>query len=178
MSSKNLDIERINSIWKDLELKARKDLAREGVDDSAQKLIRFIEMRYLGQNWELEVEVPNVEFTPEIVEETRKKFGYNIEGEMFEFVNFKLVAIGQKYDVELPELPVGEMAGPYTFGRVYFERTGQFEKCAFYLRQSLYPGNSIEGPAVIEEENSTTLVPPESRADIDKFGNIIITLEE
>jgi len=186
MYSKDIDIERINSVWRDLELKARQDLSREGVDESARQLIRSIEMRYFGQNWELDVEVPNAEFTPEIVEKTRRKFdalhkkrfGYNIEGEMFEFVNFRLVAIGKKYEFKLRELPPGEMKGPHTFGRVYFEKTGQFEKCPFYLRQSLHPGNSFEGPAIIEEKNSTTLVPPESRVDIDKFGNIMITLEE
>jgi N-methylhydantoinase A/oxoprolinase/acetone carboxylase beta subunit len=57
---------------------------------------------------------------------------------------------------------------------VYFAAAGGFAQAEIYNRYLLQPGSVVDGPAVIEERDSTTLVPPGSTATVDRFRNLIL----
>jgi N-methylhydantoinase A len=60
---------------------------------------------------------------------------------------------------------------------VYFPETG-FAPCAVYNRYSLKPGMVVEGPAVVEERESTTVIGPRARGTVDRYLNLVIDLDE
>jgi N-methylhydantoinase A len=60
---------------------------------------------------------------------------------------------------------------------VYFKAFNDFHDTDIYDRQKLTPGNKIDGPAIIESFDTTVIVLPDDAANIDAFGNIIITIE-
>ena len=60
---------------------------------------------------------------------------------------------------------------------VYFPETGGVIDCPVYDRYKLFKGSIIEGPAVIEERESTTLVLPGDRAHVDDYCNLIIAIQ-
>ncbi|MCL5960499.1 MAG: hypothetical protein M1358_14530, partial [Chloroflexi bacterium] len=86
-----------NAIYEKLEQGAREDFLAEGFD-KPPLIRRTVEMRYLGQNWELEVEMPGGRIDERAIEEARElfdrehesHFGWHISGEKFELVNFKI----------------------------------------------------------------------------------------
>ena len=183
MPSTNLNLDKINEIYESLEERAREDFLKEGFE-KPQMIERTVEMRYLGQNWELEVEMPAGRIDDRATQrasesfdrEHAKHFGWHISGEKFEFVNFKIVAIGQKIEVKLPEMGDGKPAKPLKVGSVYFREKEGFVECPVYSRDDLNPGTRFEGPMLIDEVSSTTLVPPASEVEVDRFGNLIIEI--
>ncbi|NIQ39442.1 MAG: hydantoinase/oxoprolinase family protein [Proteobacteria bacterium] len=183
MPSTNLKLERINTIYKDLEERAREDFLKEGFD-KPPAIQRTVEMRYLGQNWELEVEMPGGRIDDQAVQAARESFdrehathfGWHISGEKFEFVNFKIVAIGQKIEVKLPEIGNDRAGKPLKVASVYFKEKDGFVECPVYSRDDLNPGTKLDGPVLIDEVSSTTLVPPDSKVEIDGYGNVVIEI--
>jgi N-methylhydantoinase A len=183
MPSTNLKLDRINTIYETLEERAREDFLKEGFEKPPM-IRRTVEMRYLGQNWELEVEMPFGKINEQAVQlasdsfekEHAKHFGWHISGERFELVNFKVVAIGQNAEVKLPETEHGRTGEPLKVTSVYFEEKEGHMECPVYWRDDLRAGSKLEGPVLIGEISSTTLVPPGSLTEIDGFGNIIIEI--
>jgi len=183
MPSTNLKLDRINRIYETLEGKAREDFLKEGFE-KPPLIQRTAEMRYLGQNWELEVGMPGEPIDAQAVQAARdsfdkehaKHFGWHISGEKFEFVNFKVVAVGQKIEVELPKIGTSHSGKPLKVTHVYFkEREGRVE-CPVYWRDELNAESKLEGPMLIGEISSTILVPPACQVEIDRFGNVIIEI--
>jgi len=183
MPSTNLDFGRINEIYESLEERAQNDFLKEGFEEEPM-INRTVEMRYLGQNWELEVAIPGGKIDEKVVQtaqesfdqEHTKHFGWNLSGEKFEFVNFKVVAIATKIEIELPEMANGRPGKPKKVHPAYFREKGGFIECPVYSREDLNAGTQLEGPLLINEVSSTTLVPPGSMVEIDRFGNIIIEI--
>jgi N-methylhydantoinase A len=183
MPSKNLNLGRINEIYERLEARAREDFLKEGFQRPPE-IQRAVEMRYLGQNWELQVEMPTEKIDDGAVQRARdafdrehaKHFGWHISGEKFEFVNFKIVAIGQKIEVKLPEIRNGRAGKPRKVASVYFKEKEGFVDSPVYNRDDLNPGTRLSGPVLIGEVSSTTLAPPESGVEVDRFGNMIIEI--
>jgi N-methylhydantoinase A len=60
---------------------------------------------------------------------------------------------------------------------VVFPEAGGALDCAVYDRARLCAGNVIAGPAIVEQMDTTTLLPPGSRAEVDRLGNLLVTLE-
>ena len=57
---------------------------------------------------------------------------------------------------------------------VYFAEAGGFVDCPSYDRYRLPAGGVIEGPAIVEEMDSTTVIHPGFRAEVDRYGNLLI----
>ena len=57
---------------------------------------------------------------------------------------------------------------------VYFAETGGRKDCPIYDRYALQSGNEIQGPAIMEEVDSTTVVHPGYRVDVDRYGNLFL----
>ena len=100
------------------------------------------------------------------------------EGEAIEIVNFKVTGIGR---IAKPRLePMAEGTGrkpdPIETRQAFFDaasaKAGRGEATPVYRRRQLEPGMQLAGPAVIEEQTSTTVLVPGQTATIDRFGNI------
>ncbi len=88
-------------------------------------------------------------------------------------------AVGPRERGEMPEIAAGT-ADPGSAHKgtrkVYFEEAGGYVDCDTYERSRLAAGNVITGPAVIEQMDTTTVLPPGETATVDRFGTLIVEL--
>ncbi|MCB6610703.1 hydantoinase/oxoprolinase family protein [[Clostridium] symbiosum] len=176
--------QKVNELVKGLMEQGKEWLASEHVQEERQKFHNIAEMRYVGQNYELQIEIPAAEITKVDIEKMKKDFflahemnyGYYNPEAPVQFVNFRSEAIGLVTKPELSELEY-EMSDPGTAvisrRNVYFEKTGTIE-CPVYGREKLGKCARVEGPCIIEQMDSTTVIPPDTWFKVDKYGNLIV----
>jgi len=184
VKSKALDLATIGSVYEKLELRALEHLEAEGLT-TTPVVERLVEMRYDGQNWEIDVPFPAGPVTEESVaaafaafcERHQEYFGWALTEEPFEFVNFKLVVTVPSEEVRLPM--VARSGTPDALGtqQVYSREASDFIAAAIYERGDFGAGVAIEGPAIVTEVDATTFIPPSAVATVDTYGNLIIETE-
>ena len=148
-----------------LEAEAGRSLASEGVAPEDFSARRALGMRYLGQSWEVDVDVPRGMITVEALEAAfhdthERRFGHRNDGET-EVVSFRLTGIGRG---SKPAFGAWRVAGDLAAARVETRAVffgGRFFDTPVLARDRLPVGASHAGPAIIEEEGATTVVPPE-----------------
>ena len=182
MEQRHIDmVSRIEPLVAEIEARALSDFKRERFDDPPD-LLRSIDFRYSGQNWELEVSVPSGEITPAVIAAARtrydaehdRQFGLSFAESPFELVNFRVVALARHAELHLPDVPTGPLADPTKSQKVHFAESGGNLDTPFYLRSGLTAGSEIPGPALIIEDDATTLVPPRWTAHVEPHGSIIL----
>ena len=103
-------------------------------------------------------------------------YGFRMPGTASEMVNLRAVGYGA---VPKPELPVGDLGSPDASSAVVDEHEvifdGERVATKIYDRAKLEPGALLEGPAIVTEFDSTTVVLPGYRAEVDSNFNILIT---
>jgi len=180
MTSKAFNRERANTVMKALVGEAVAALETQGYDKNIE-IYRSLEMRYLGQNHELEVPIGFEEFTDDTIETIwdqfhaahKARFNFDIPGETIELISIKLTAVSIGDKPELPILePASGEAKPSGARSVIFD-DGAHET-PIYQRDTLCAGHTFTGPAVIEEPASVTVVRPGHPVRIDEYGNILI----
>jgi N-methylhydantoinase A len=158
---------------------------RKGVAPAQRRLVRTLDLRYLGQSHELTVAVPAGALTAPDVERIQEQFheahtsayGYAAREDAVELVNVRLTAIGVSPKPQLKVLPHGTgdlqkaMKG---YRPVWFGETSEFTSCPIVDRYHLCWGDVVPGPAVIEELDSTTVVHPGYAAHVDQYGNLLL----
>lgn len=174
--------DRLDAIYHDLEVQGQAQLAREGFKGEAVSLSRFADMRYAGQSYELTLPVPEGMISAKVLDSLYKRFhqthqqsyGYAREGELIEFVNFRVVAKGKLPRSRLTDnWPAGQkQSTPADIRTVWFQ--GQGMGTPFYERSHLVKDQIISGPAIVEQLDSTIVIPPGFQAAVDALGNIII----
>jgi N-methylhydantoinase A len=182
MRMRFLDLPRVNELFAGMERRAVEDFRREGFPE-APKLLRSIDMRYVGQNWELTVPMPGGELTPADVEraaalfeeEHERFYGYSIPGEELELLTFNVAAVGTRQQVELPRLEPGPAPEPIDRRGVVFDAAEGPVETAIHRRERFPAGIELEGPAIVGQVDATTLVPPGWVARVDEHGNLLIT---
>ena len=180
--SDTLDIKRVNEVLERLRSRALTRLRADGYERPAT-LEADIEMRYLGQNYNIEIPVPLVDgglghaeigkVLDDFHAEHRRRYGYEISNEIVEFVHFNVTAVGPTEKPTIPTLARNGKGAKKSRRRVYFKGDGWLDS-AIYERASLGQGSQIEGPAVVEEPTATTLLHPGHRLTVDEYGNLII----
>ena len=157
------------------------ELTAQGYSEGIE-VYRSFDLRYLGQNYELELPYPGEAFDEaglaalwQRFHETHEaRFGFAIPGETIELVNVSVTAIAPSRKPTPIELPAAEGSPPtQEIRRVHFE-DGEHE-VAVYRRERLRPGHRMVGPAVIEEPATVTLLGHDQHAAVDRYGNILIT---
>jgi N-methylhydantoinase A len=183
MHQDSVDLGAIAGIYSKLEAEAVDTLARDGIERSRMRLMREADVRYAGQSMEVRVPAPggavNAGFLATLIDAFnaahRRTFGYNYAGQQkIEVVNFCVSGFGLIERPELPKLAKTDGATPVrkSVRAVYFE--GAFRDTAVYNRASLLPGLSLDGPAVVEEFGSTTVVFPNQYLAVDPHGVLIV----
>ncbi len=179
--SQNIDLSVVQADFADLEQRAADDFAREGFE-SAPVIHRSIDMRYYGQNWELEVPIPSGPISGDTIESARtafdaehdRQFGWSFPESAFELVNFRVVAVAVRRTVEMPEVATGALPEPVKRAPVYFSEIDGHADTAFYRRDDLRAGNEFAGPAIVVEDDATALVPPGWSARVEPHGSIVM----
>jgi N-methylhydantoinase A len=183
-----LDWAAANAALEDMEEEGRDLLRASGVADADIRVRRLCEMRYTGQGHEVTVELPDGELGPEDAERLtafyRKEYLrlYNREGP-----NVPLEALTWRLEVAAPRPEIrleGEEGASYPAERaqkgareIYLPEDAGFTRVPVYDRYSLAPGATFEGPAVVEERESTVILGPEGRAEVDGARNLIVRLQ-
>jgi N-methylhydantoinase A len=160
--------------FRELEERCLAPLLEEGIAAERVALERGVDLRYTGQNYELEVPWRNNPGALRTVFEARHRqlYGY-ATGESVECVNLRVVARLRDAGLELPTFDPASSDATAGAQRAWFPETGEVE-LPRYHRAALRPGRRVTGPALIEDEWSTTLVSPGQRGAADTFGNLVI----
>lgn len=161
-----------------LEEKALAEMAAEGHEAEALVLNRMLDVRYRGQSHELTIpaglEAPAV--AARFHEAHEKRYGYRRPEEPVEIVNVRLQAVAPVAPPDLPRRAAGPPdAGEALIGQkaVWFDQAPLTTD--LYLRERLRPGHAFDGPAVVFQYDTTTVIPPDWQAHVDPFGNLILT---
>ena len=164
-----------------LENDARLWFEEEKIDPSLRRCEYFLDMRYKGQNHEIRVPVTKEAITS--AEGLRNAFTavyerlYSFSSkDAVQIVNFGLSALGDiVYPVVVKDPYAGEDASAAVVGsRRVYEGNGQFAQYTLYDREKLHNGNVIQGPAIIEQMDSTTIVLSNQKATVDQYLNMMI----
>ena len=163
--------------FRDLQERCLAPLHDEGVKADRIAVLRSVDLRYTGQNYEIEISWRDgaVGLREAFEKRHRQLYGY-ASGESVECVNLRVVARVDEHVAKLaPKPPLKPLAGDARAGeqRAYFSETGEVA-LRRYHRTRLVPGRGLRGPALIEDEWSTTLVGPGQRCAADRFGNLLI----
>ncbi len=156
---------------------AHADLAAEDVAADARTLAFALDMRYRGQSTEIPVPLP-AGASPAEAERLfhaahERLYGYAVPGEPVEVVTARLEATGH---VAMPPLPPlsGEGARAAARRRVFLPETGEAADIPVLDRAALRPGDAVDGPALLAEASSTTVIPPGAHARVEPAGNLVI----
>ena len=162
-----------------LDAEAGRSLESEGVTPEFFSSRRALGMRYLGQSWEIDVDVPPDMATVEELEAAfhdthERRFGHRNDGET-EVVSFRLTGIGRgsKPAFAAWRVPGDVAAGARVETRAVFFG-GRFFDTPVLARGRLPAAASHAGPAIVEEEGATTVVPPEWRFRVLDSGDLLM----
>jgi N-methylhydantoinase A len=173
----------IEGIYAELEDEAREVLRKEGLTEDRVALVRNMDLRYIGQWRSLSVEVPkpiqSLQHALEIFHrEHERQFSWSNVEQVVEIYGLRITAIGQVAKPVFPKTaqqPHGAVK-PRSTRRVFFERAGGFVDTPVYRRADLPAGTTLTGPAVIEQLDTTTIIPTRVKASIDDYLNIILDM--
>ena len=178
-----VDLDAIAAHYAALEREAAETLKRDGIDPARIRLVREADIRYAGQSMEVRVPAPsgpvNGAFIAQLIDAFNaahlRTFGYNYAGQQkLEFVNFCVSGFGVIERPNMPKLAVGvAKPAPKSTRPVYFGAA--FQDTPIYDRAALPPGFRLQGPAVIEEFGSTTVVFPGQQVEVDPHGVLVVT---
>ena len=203
---RDLSAEAARAVLNPMLQEARRLLAADRVPEERQRIEMRVDMRYIGQSYELPIAlVPNVPspasggglgrgladltdadwqaLVPTFHAEHARRFGHSDPVAPVEIVSFSVTATGLIDTPELPRPPAGgrEPSKDAQSGtrRVYFEaemRDGEWQEAPVWRREVLLAGNEIAGPAIIEEISATTVLYPGDRAHVDAIGSLIVEI--
>ena len=186
-----IDAKKFRTLFHEMEREATELLKSENIPEDSIQHVYSLDMRYVKQYHEVNVEVTKEELKKGNVESMANRFhpehnrlyGYSLEeeGTPIELINLRLSSIGktakpkfreEKYDQENPAKALKKKR------KVYLPQKKTFEEVPVYDGHKLRHGNRIEGPAIIEQVNTTTFVTPEFNVLCDKFGSYTMFLKE
>jgi N-methylhydantoinase A/oxoprolinase/acetone carboxylase beta subunit len=179
-----LDAAAVTAMYDDMAAQAL-DVVRQSAVTSELTIVRAADARYVGQGYELTVPVPSGPLDARALATVRKRFdeiyaaryGYSSPDEAVEIVTWKLSAIGGAPRISLARAATTTGRDPRKGERpAYFPERGGFVDTPVYDRYALTAGTTIAGPAIVEERESTTVLPPGATATVDAYANLVVAL--
>jgi N-methylhydantoinase A len=182
----DLDVKALAKTFEGLTTEAAEILEAESIPDDRRSIELSVDARYYGQTPYMNLKLDEVPSSAAEVdalvakyrERYEAEFGYQLPEDVatVEIVNARVAAIGLTDDVVLPTTGDGASAEDALTGErpVYFDETEDFTDTPIYDRAKLGGGAELEGPAVIEQTDTTVLVPPGAQAKVDSYLNIVI----
>src|SRR6476469_2325429 len=179
----SVDVDSLEAEFEKLEAAGRERLEAEGVPGEQMSIQRLVDMRYLGQWRSLTVPVSAPVDVDDAVArfhaEHERAYNYRRDGSPVEIYRLSLRAVGVTPKPQLRRHELNGAAATAAASRpVHFDSSGAAVETPLYVRSDLPAGARIEGPAIIDQLDSTTVVPPGWRAEVDEWLNIRMHLEE
>lgn len=182
----NLEPRQMAAAYSAMEAQGAEMLSHSAATHAATRFERAIEMRYYGQSFELTVDAPAGEIDANwltvLVEEFHvaheQAYGFRVDTEPVEIVNLRSTAVGEIRKPGLKRLQTdgeGLDSALKSTRKVYFSSESGFVDTPVYDRVLLPAGAEFDGPAIVEEKDSTTVVLPEWNMKIDPYGNLLIS---
>ena len=177
----------VNTFYDAMAKDATEALVEAGGNAETITIERRVEMRYVGQGFEIDVAVPEGVLGPNLgmvlherfLERYDELFGRRITGVPVETVTWRMTASGPTPNITLNFEGQRIDTGAAEKGerQVYFPETG-FAPCKVYNRYGLAAGTEFRGPAVVEERESTVVAGPDTTLSIDGNLNLIIDIHQ
>ncbi|MFK7958085.1 MAG: hydantoinase/oxoprolinase family protein [Lysobacterales bacterium] len=182
--------QRLITTFATLKSRALDQLDRAGTDPTNQQLVMQADCRYLGQGYELTVEVPDpttddwaTTVSEAFHDAHERSYTRRFTEKPVMVVNIGVVGIGKvtppSVDRAEPgdEQPAGDALLATQPAYFFHNGTAKAYDTGYFQRNRLTSGNCIKGPAIVEQTDTTTVVPPDWLATVDPFGNLVMTLE-
>ena len=189
-SLNKLDKRKFRSLFNEMRKEATELLRSENIPEGSIQHIYSLDMRYIKQYHEVNVEMTKDELERGNIESVVSKFhpehnrlyGYSLEevGTPIELINLRLTSTGKTTKPKLKNEEYDELDPSKALKKkrkVYLPLKGAFEEVPVYDGHKLRYGNRVEGPAVIEQVNTTTFVTPEYNILCDKYGSYTMYLK-
>jgi len=173
MKTSGLDARTLERGFAELEREGVRDLKREGFVKDRLKLTRSVAMRYAGQSFEIDVPWSK-RFDKKFHDAHRERYGYADSSRAIEIVSLRLRAAGvtQKPRINRQHHGKPNRATASRVERVYLSERAA--PVSVYAREGLKEGSRIEGPAIITEYSSTTLILRRFKVEVDPWLNLVI----
>jgi N-methylhydantoinase A len=176
----------VRNVFRDLQCRAQAELSDSGANVAGIGFGYAIDTRYVGQNFELSIPVQLDDYA--LREQVRSRFhqahqqvyGFVNENSTLELVTFRLRATVNTHRPPRPNETISSAVQgrqPVARRSVVFEDVDRPVSCDVYNRASLATGNRISGPAIIEQMDTTTLLPPGFSGIADAGGNLLLVRE-
>lgn len=174
----------IEEIIRTLDGEARETIDSTGEDADGLVTHWHAHMRYAGQSYDLAIDLGHpwdgeveddliADLVREFHIQHERRYAYWSEGETVEIVQLRASVRGPELDYPVPEGRADSDSDPQTGTReVYFTGVRQSREAAVWQRPALLPGAKISGPAVVEGEGSSALIPPGWIATVDRYLNL------
>jgi N-methylhydantoinase A len=181
-----LDFGKLNADFDVLVTKGVQTLMQEGMEPDQITIERYVDVKYFSQARFFTVEIGKepittlAKITEDFMTAMQAAYGYTLPPGYapVELVNLRVIARGDLPKPNLPEVrretTLADAAKPSR--KVWFKDAG-FVDTAIYERERLPVGARFDGPAIIEQPDTTTVMPPRTNCSVDKFGNLIITVD-
>lgn len=180
-----IDIEKVKGLFQEMSEEAIAALVEAGGDEKTITIKHRVEMRYVGQGFEISVDLPedidDADFPELLKAEFLKRyaelFGRSISDVAIETVTWRISASGPTPNIQLnfEGQQIDRGAAKKGVRQVYFPETG-YAPCQIYNRYGLEAGWSFTGPAVIEERESTVVAGPDTTISVDDHLNLIVDI--
>jgi N-methylhydantoinase A/oxoprolinase/acetone carboxylase beta subunit len=182
---RDIDWPQVADRFAEMETEARDLLARSGAADGTQ-LERRVDMRYAGQGYTVSVPLPDGPLDERVADQLRTafaeayehRFGSRLSTAEPEALHWRVTALVETPDMHLEFASMSEGEARRPDRQTYFPEAGGFVTCAVYDRYALKPGETISGPALVQERESTVVVGPSGTATKDELGNLVVTIGE
>lgn len=179
------DFAEMMRIYAELSANGRSALERAGVDEAARSEQWSMDLRYVGQEFWLQIPVSREEaeradveaITVRFNEVHDRRFGHAAVDEPLELVNLRLTALGARPKIAFPKVTAAE-GGLIGSRPIYLKDARQPADCAVYRREVIAPGVEVKGPCVIEEYASTTVLFEGDSLVVADTGEMIIKVGE
>ena len=180
----SIDLEKVNRLFQEMEQDALGAFRSMGVSPERVVFTRTADMRYTGQFHEVEVEVATGKFSPKDLESALQNFHqkhedlytFNMHWKGVESLTFRLRATAPKAPFHLRQIRSG---GPETSAALKRHRScwfnGREVNTPVYDGDKLLAENQISGPAIIEENTTTVVIPESFSCSVDQWKNYVLT---
>lgn len=183
-----LDTAVLERRFAELEDEARRQLEEDGIAADRMLVQRVVDARYAGQGYELRVDVGSGSIDEAWAEKLRadfhdiheREYSRRFEDSDIEVPNIRVRGVGLMPPLRTTEVGHGGETPTADAlrheGAAWFRVGGELQEVAtrYYDRASLRAGNRLEGPTIVHQYDSTTVIPPGLTASVDGYGNIVI----
>lgn len=183
----DIDFAHLHTIFTEMEARGRALIRQAGVPEEAITVTRSADMRYRHQGFEINVPIPARQLSAADIPQLQAIFDDEY-ARMYkrlnptvpvEALNWRVIVAGPRPSIHLKQLAGGQVSSDAARKgdrSAYFPEVSGYLNCPVYDRYRLAPGTVLLGPAIIEERESTVVIGPDARLEVDPYQNVVVQL--